>query len=175
MNAQNSYWSGLQPLISFCHHFLGLRPRLLWSDLSIIIFNVRYRPLKWRDVVFAKSSYFAIVLKKAMNRTGFQGSAAATMINLLFAGFRMTINPSGAASLWKREFWFPISHSLVEVSPFRKPGPRNPVLFTAHIFFPQLFFITRTASFMQPGQWPRQIPQALGQRIRQPLVSACLC
>ena len=97
-------------------------PGLLWSDRVKTKIKCPYTP-----GLLARCMVNAFILlpcpRGPVNKAGGRGSAATTMINLLFAGSRMTTDPSGAASLYCREFWFPISHSPVEVSPLVEPVP----------------------------------------------------
>jgi len=63
-----SYGAGLQPLFPFPHANPGLRPGLLWSDLSIGISSARIRRLFWRDVASVRSWLFSIPLDRVGER-----------------------------------------------------------------------------------------------------------
>ena len=74
----------------------------------------------------------------------------------------MTNDSSGAASLFVRGFWFPIPHSPVEVSPFRKPGVRSPVPFINQHSLLGLFLVAASFFSLKKESRPAKPPGGLG-------------
>jgi hypothetical protein len=65
----------------------GLRPGLLWSDLSISFSSARIRRLFWRDALLSGHGCFSFLLIQSVKGAGCRGSAAATIDHSVIRAF----------------------------------------------------------------------------------------